>query len=139
MILAEKVSVQGKDWIKVRIPDIPEVSCNMRRVNGARYNEVTKNWSVPYENRIDFEVKMSDHLIIWDNDPKDTGSGGIPEEKISSYPIIPGYSVEYGGGGTIKKASGWKTPPWGEFQVKGFNLLLSRDFLILADDAGLGI
>lgn len=136
MIYAEKVFAKGRLWIKVQFKNNAVLFNEMSKVKGAKYNPATNLWSVPYEYREDFENKMGDYLILWTND--DRAAGGIPEEKIPDQPVVPGYSVVYDENKNIISSTGFKTPPWGEFQVKGFNVLVTRPFLILADDAGLG-
>lgn len=140
MINAERITGKdGKQWIKVWFNYNADVVARMGSVRGALYSKNLKMWAVPYENKLDFESKMGDFLIQWKND--DEGhkfNGGISEESIPDQPIVTGYSVEYDEDRNIVSSTGFKTKPWGEFQVKGFNLLVSRNFLILADDAGLG-
>jgi SNF2 family DNA or RNA helicase len=48
------------------------------------------------------------------------------------------YTVEYDEDGVVVSSSGWKVPPIAEYQVKGFLALWKEDFLILADEQGLG-
>lgn len=140
MIRAEKiVGKDGLDWIKVTFRYHDEVVKSMGKVKGALYSSKAKAWAVPYANKDDFESKMGDFLISWVGDEgKDVTNGGISEDIISEEPIVPGYGVTYNEEGDIVDSKGFKTRPWGEFQVKGFNCLVARDFLILADDAGLG-
>lgn len=138
MIYAEKVvGKDGRLWIKVSFRYLKEAVNAMARVKGAIYSPEKKLWAVPYENREDFERKMGQFLIVW-KDEEPPNNGGIDESTIPEYPIVPGYTVTYDEDGNVVDAEGFKTKPWGEFQVKGFNLLVSRRFLILADDAGLG-
>lgn len=137
MISAEKVFSKGKYWIKVTFKHNTTLFNSMMEVKGCLYNASTGNFAVPYENRADFERKMGDYLIIWENE-EDKTAGGIPEANIPDQPVIPGYSVTYNTEGEIIDHTGFKTRPWGEFQVRGFNVLVTRPFLILADDAGLG-
>lgn len=137
MIQAEKVRVKGQDWIKVQFPPHPVLTKEMHKVEGARYNSSSRLWSVPYKYRRHFERIMGNHLIIWKGD-SGTGGGGIPEELIPSQPLAPGYGVTYDEKGNVVDSFGFKTSPWGEFQVKGFNAIYQSDFLILADEAGLG-
>lgn len=138
MIYAEKVFAQGRDWVKASIKNNSRfLAREMSKVKGAICNPKTGLWAIPYENKADFINKMGNYLIIWMGEDYDN-PGGIPEESIPSYPIVPGYSVKYDSEGNILSSEGFKTMPWGEFQVKGFNALVTRDFLILADDAGLG-
>ncbi|GEA16836.1 hypothetical protein E308F_30820 [Moorella sp. E308F] len=139
MILAEKVRVKDRDWIKVSFHPNPQIEEEMKKVRGVLYNPRSKLWAVPYQYRKDFEEKMEDFLIIWkDEDGNYREVGGIDENTIPDQPIVPGYSVEYDENKNIVGATGFKIPPWGEFQVKGFNLLVQRPFLILGDDPGLG-
>ena len=137
MITADKILVGGQYWIKVQFKHNIALFNKMMTVKGARFNAATDLWSVPYSNRDSFEHIMSEHLIVWLND-EDTHPGGICEDNIPDQPIIEGYSVQYDKDKNIVDSTGFKTSPWGEFQVKGFNVLVTRPFLILADDAGLG-
>lgn len=140
MITAEVVN--GKDnqkYIKASFRYHEKIVKNIAQVKGAFYHKEKKCWGIPYKFKNDFEEKMSGFLIHWvgegDSDPS---NGGISEDTIPPSPIVPGYSVTYDDEGNIIDSKGFKNPPWGEFQVKGFNMLVSRRFLILADDAGLG-
>ena len=136
MIQAEILNVNGKDWIKVTFRTNPTLHNAMIKVIGARYNALTNAWSVPVESLMDFQEKMSDYLIVWKDE--EFGSGGIDESKIPSEPVMDGYSVTYDSDRNIIASEGFKTRPFGEFQVKGFNLMYKRNFLILADEMGLG-
>lgn len=137
MVYAEKVYSLGTYWIKVRFDRNVTLDNTMRRVSGARYNSATGLWSVPYKYKTEFEEKMGDYLILWQGD-MEVSAGGIDESSIPDQPIVPGYSVEYDENKNIISSKGFKTTPWGEYQVKGFNALVKHRFLILADDAGLG-
>lgn len=141
MVKAEiKLGSDNNKWIVVNFPFHPVIVNAMSTVPGSIYDKNRKIWGVPYANKAVFERIMSDFLIQWEGEevPSVIANGGISENTISKYPIIDGYSVEYNDEGEIINFSGFKTKPWGEFQVKGFNLLVNRSFLILADDAGLG-
>ncbi len=138
MIHAKKVYALGQYYIKVKFDRNPTLDNAMNTVKGAKYNPNTGLWSVPYQNRVDFETKMGDYLVVWEGDEVEVYAGGINEDEIPDQPIIPGYSIEYDENKNIIGATGFKTKPWGEYQVKGFNVLVDRKFLILADDAGLG-
>ncbi|WP_145052666.1 DEAD/DEAH box helicase [Paenibacillus xylanexedens] len=139
MIYADRVT--GWDgtgaFIRVQFKSHEVYDKSMARVTGARFNPSLKVWAVPWSSLDDFEDKMGDHLIIWTDESNPT-KGGIDEELFSDQPDMPGYSVEYDANQNVVSAEGFKTKPFGEFQVRGFNCLLARRFLILADDPGLG-
>lgn len=120
MIYAEKVNVNGRDWIKVYFNPIPELVYSMNKVPHATFNPKTKLWAVPYSNREAFESIMGNHLIIWHGDQ--ATPGGIPEETIPATPLID-YT--------------FKTKPF-DYQIRASNLIYQRNFLILADEMGLG-
>lgn len=137
MIRAEKVlGRDGKDWIKIQFRSNPAHDELIRGMGGI-YVPKSKAWAIRYEDRAEFERVLGDYLIVWEDEDVD-GRGGISEDNLPDQPIIDGYSVEYNEVGDIVGSEGFKTSPWGNFQVKGFNALVSMDFLILADDAGLG-
>lgn len=139
MVNAQKVIAKdGSFWIKVWFKFVHEVALTVGKVTGARYSSAQKLWAIPYDNKDEFEDKVGDHLILWVDQEGEITSGGIDELDISEFPSVPGYSVDYDKDGNIVSAKGFKNKPWGEFQVKGFNLMVDRDFLLLADDAGLG-
>jgi SNF2 family DNA or RNA helicase len=140
MVFAEVVKGRdNRDWIKVSFKFDEEIVAAVSSVTGALYNSKYRVWAIPYSSLAEFEDKVGDFLIIWtDGSQIDKGNGGIDEDTIPSYPTVPGYSVNYDEEGNIVNATGFKNKPWGEFQVKGFNTLVERPFLILADDAGLG-
>jgi SNF2 family DNA or RNA helicase len=120
MIYAEKVIVNGVNWIKVNFKPLPEIIHTMNSVPNVSFNPATKNWAVPYENRKQFEEIMGNHLILWRGE--EVESGGIPEESIPDKPVVP---------------FNFKTKPF-DFQIRGFNAMYERNFLILGDDMGLG-
>lgn len=124
MIQAEVLT--GKDnkkWIKVSFNYHPLYVEHIKKVPGAIFSNKQKVWAVPYENKEIFETIMGDFLIIWNDGTSINNVTGIDESSIPSSPIV-NYK--------------FKNKPWGEFQVKGFNLLYDKDFLILADEQGLG-
>lgn len=120
MIYAEKVTVNGRDWIKVSFRPLPELVQSMSKVPGAIFNPHSKLWAVPYENKYQFEYIMGNHLILWKGE--EAAPGGIDEKVFPPYPI-----VDYN----------FKTKPY-DYQIRGFNAIFQRDFLILADEMGLG-
>lgn len=120
MIYAEKVTVEGRDWIKVYFKPIAELVYSMNKVPQATFNPKTKLWAVPYSNREAFESIMGNHLIIWHGDQ--ATPGGIQEETIPATPLID-YT--------------FKTKPF-DYQIRASNLVYQRNFLILADEMGLG-
>ncbi|MEC0276863.1 DEAD/DEAH box helicase [Peribacillus frigoritolerans] len=141
MVFAEKVrGTDSREWIKVTFKYDEEVVKAIASVEGALYSSAQRVWAIPFSSKRDFENKVGDFLIIWTDgtdDPYKT-NGGIDEKMIPDQPIVPGYSVTYDEDRNIIGSTGFKRKPWGEFQVKGFNLIFERPFLILADDAGLG-
>lgn len=138
MILAEKLKGKdGRQWIKVSFKYNQLLVNMIKTVPGALFSPQQRVWAIPYDHRAEFERIMDNYLINW-VDEELPNNGGISESTISPQPVVPGYSVEYDSEGNIIGSTGFKTTPWGEFQVKGFNLLVERNFLILADDAGLG-
>jgi SNF2 family DNA or RNA helicase len=142
MITAEKKTAQdGRFWIRVQYKANKILDQQMSTVPGAKHSPLFKAWDLPWSSLVKFEEAMGDYLIVWKNEENPT-KGGIDEDLIPDQPTIPGYSVTYGVNDTgeriITGSTGFKTKPWGEFQVKGFNCLVDRRFLILADDAGLG-
>ena len=139
MIKAEtRLGKDGKKWIRAFIqPRLAVVEDAMKSVPGVIYSAKDNAWAIPYGYRSKFEELLGDFLIQW-VDEEGKSNGGISEDSISSTPLVPGYSVEYGADREVLSSTGFKTSPWGEYQVKGFNLMVERDFLILADDPGLG-
>ncbi|WP_426455397.1 DEAD/DEAH box helicase (plasmid) [Paenibacillus sp. S-38] len=139
MIYADRVT--GRDgtgaFIRVSFRASEAYTVKMRSIPGARFSVQQNAWALPWSSLAHFEEKMGDHLIVW-SDESNPSRGGIDEGGIPDQPEMPGYSVAYDESGNIVSSTGFKTKPWGEFQVKGFNCLLSRRFLILADDPGLG-
>lgn len=120
MIYAEKVTVEGRDWIKVYFKPIAELVYSMNKVPQATFNPKSQLWAVPYCNKEAFENIMGDHLIIWRGDQ--SPPGGIQEETIPATPLID-YT--------------FKTKPF-DYQIRASNLIYQRNFLILADEMGLG-
>lgn len=139
MILAEKVKGKdGKPWIKVTFSTYCyDYAKAVSRIPGAIYVKPQKAWGIPYEYREIFDERTRSYLVRWKGE-KIPHNGGIDEETIPEQPIVPGYSVEYGEGEEVISATGFKVPPFGKFQVRGFNAIVQRNFLILADAPGLG-
>lgn len=138
MINAEKVlGKDGKIWIKVTYQKNPYIFNAISSIKGALYDYKRNVWAIPYNKRKEFEEKLSDFIINWIDEPIPY-NGGIPETEFSEYPVVPGYSVTYDKNGKIIDWTGFKVPPYADYQVRGFNAIVQRDFLILADDMGLG-
>lgn len=140
MVIAEIIPGRdGQDWIKCTFNYDDEIVKAVSSVTGAIYSSVQRAWAIPDSNRAEFEDIVGDFLIIWsDGSDRDKSNGGINEDYIPDQPTVPGYSVTYDKDRNIIDSTGFKTKPWGEFQVKGFNTIVDRPTLILADDAGLG-
>jgi len=136
MIQAKIIKLDNKEYIQATFPPSPTILQDLKRVRGAKENFLTGSWLIPIENKKSFEDIMGNYLIVWEG--QKIIAGGISEESISKYPVVPGYSVTYDNNGNIIDYTGFKTCPWGEFQVRGFNALVTLPFVILADDAGLG-
>ncbi len=138
MIKAEKIiGVDNQQWIKVTFRPNFVFNDIIKDIKGSIWVPHAKAWAIPYSRRAEFESRLGNYLIVWTDEEGD-GNGGISEVMLSDKPDMPGYDVFYDKEGNITGSLGFKTDPWGAFQVKGFNCLLERDFLILADDAGLG-
>lgn len=138
LIKAEKV--RGRDnnlWIKVTYKKNPYIFNALTTIQGALYDYKRNVWAVPYYKREEFEEKLGGFIIDWVDEPTPF-NGGIPETEFSKYPVVPGYSVTYDKDGKIIDWTGFKVPPYADYQVRGFNAIVERDFLILADDMGLG-
>ena len=138
LIKAEKT--RGKDsniWIKVSFRKNPYIFDAISSIQGTLYDYKRNIWAVPYHKREEFEEKLGGFIIDWVDEPTPF-NGGIPETEFSKYPNVPGYSVEYNDKGEIINYTGFKLPPYADYQVIGFNAIVEKDFLILADDMGLG-
>lgn len=133
MLKAER----SKSYIKVEVlKNLKFLQSKLLKIKGTFFSIEDKKYMVPLYKMDEFKAIMGDHLIIWEGENIDTG--GIQESSLPAQPIVDGYSVTYDKDRNIINSTGFKVPPWGEFQVKGFNCILNRPFLILADDAGLG-
>lgn len=138
MIKAEKI--RGKDnniWIKVTFKKNPLIFDTITTIKGTLYDCRRNIWAIPYYKREEFEEKLGGFIIDWIDEPTPF-NGGIPETDFSKYPNVPGYSVTYNDKNEIVDFTGFKTAPWADFQVRGFNAIVERDFLILADEMGTG-
>jgi SNF2 family DNA or RNA helicase len=136
LINADILEFNGQEYIKVWFRPSPPATEKMKTIKSAKRNNVTGNWNIPIEDKEEFIKKMSNFLIVW-HTPSEIRGGGIDESRISNKPRGD-YDVEYNEDGTIKWSKGWKVPPLAEYQVKGFNKVRRSDFLILADEQGLG-
>lgn len=108
----------------------------IKKIPEARYNKFSKTWTIPSYHKAEFERAMREFLIIWDG--KNYDINGMRENKIPEYPIVKGYSVTYDKDGRVIDSTGFKTKPWGKFQITGFNAIIQNSNLLLADDTGLG-
>lgn len=138
MIKAEKI--KGKDnniWIKASFRKNPHIFDAISSIHGTLYDYRRNIWAIPYYKRREFEDKLGGFIIDWVDEPTPF-NGGIPETEFSKYPNVPGYLVTYNDDGEITDYTGFKLPPYADYQVRGFNAIVERDFLILADDMGLG-
>lgn len=138
MIKAEKI--RGKDnniWIKVTFKKNPLIFDTITTIQGALYDYRRNIWAIPYYKRQEFEEKLGGFIIDWVDEPTPF-NGGIPETEFSIYPNVPGYSITYNDRNEIVDFTGFKSAPWADFQVRGFNAIVERNFLILADEMGTG-
>lgn len=123
MIFVDTVNGQGgRKFLRVKFKNNLILQHAIQNVSGAIWYGPEAFWAVPYDNLPEFEDKMGDFLVIWINEDN-PNKGGIDELSFPDQPVVPGYS--------------FKTKPY-EFQVRGFNAMVMRRTLILADDAGLG-
>jgi len=137
MIYADDLSYHGYEGIiNVKFKYHPLYVEAMKKVPTARYDRKTDMWTFRAYYRADFERATKDFLVIWDR--KEYEIVGMQEDKIPEYPVVPGYSVTYDEDGKVIEWTGFKTRPYGKFQVRGFNALVTRRHLLLADDTGLG-
>lgn len=138
MIKAEKVSGKDNDiWIKVSFKKNPLIFDTITTIQGALYDYRRNIWAIPYYKRQEFEEKLGGFIIDWVDEPTPF-NGGIPETDFSRYPNVPGYSITYNDRNEIVDFTGFKSAPWADFQVRGFNAIVERNFLILADEMGTG-
>ena len=138
MIKAEKI--RGKDnniWIKVTFKKNSLIFDTITTIQGALYDYRRNIWAIPYYKRQEFEEKLGGFIIDWVDEPTPF-NGGIPETEFSIYPNVPGYSITYNDRNEIVDFTGFKSAPWADFQVRGFNAIVERNFLILADEMGTG-
>lgn len=118
MLIASKVNINNKSWIKVIInPPTPQLTSKMEKVG--KYNPTSKLWAVDYNNKNRFIELMNEHFIIWTT-PDEEENYSIDENKYN-------YPVNYT----------FKTTPF-KYQLLGINCLLSNRALLLADEPGLG-
>lgn len=136
MIYAEKVEALEREWIKIEFTYHPAYVEAIKRVPGARYNPKSKFWSVPYGNRKEFTEIMGDFLVLWRGEKQE--AGGIDENTIPIQPLANGYSVSYDSKMRVTESTGFKSKPLAEYQVRGFNSIYNRSFLLLCDDCGTG-
>lgn len=137
LIKAEKVLDKNNNvWIKATFNKNKYITDNILKIRGVLYDPKRNVWAIPYDKRAEFETKLNDFIIDWVDEPTPF-NGGIDENLYSKYPNVPGYSVTYRGD-EIVACTGFKEKPWAEYQVRGFNAIVDRDFLILGDDMGLG-
>lgn len=136
MIFATEIKSGHNGTIIAKFNYHPIYVSAIKKIPEARYNELSKTWTVPSYRKAEFERVMRDFLIIWDG--KNYEINGMREDKIPEYPVVKGYSVTYDEYGRVIDSTGFKTKPWGKFQITGFNAIVRNSNLLLADDTGLG-
>lgn len=137
MIYADDLSYYGYEGIiNVRFKYHPLYIEAMKKVPTAHYDKRNDIWTFHAYYRKEFEQATKGFLVIWGG--KEYEIQGMDEEKIPDYPLVPGYFVSYDENGRVVEWKGFKTAPYGRFQVRGFNALVTHKHLLLADDTGLG-
>ncbi len=128
------IGTDNKYYIKATT-SLPAAKTIIQGINGALYDPTRNLFAVPYHLYEYFVKTLDGFPIQWE---KEDFIDFITEDVIPEQPLAKGYSVTYGEDEVVIDSTGFKVKPYGKYQVKGFNAVYSKSFLILADDQGLG-
>lgn len=120
-----KINLNGKDWLRIELKKYDQAEVNIiTSIDGWFRGNTFVEYGLPYEKLPEFIKKTKDILVVWKshNDSMGCLTRGIDSSKIPTF-----YTVPY-------------TPkiPLRPHQIQGFNLMMQKDSLILADEEGVG-
>lgn len=125
MLEVTKVSVNEDLFLKIKIVKLDNVLVSIiMSIEGWFKAMEPMTYGIPYEKAAEFHSKTYNFMVVWkaEGDSMGTLTGGIDTDDVPSE-----YSVEYS-----------PKVPLRPYQVQGFNLLMQRDFLLVADQEGVG-
>jgi SNF2 family DNA or RNA helicase len=125
MIEVSKVRVNGEDFLKIKVLKLDtQLVSVITSINGWFKAHEPMTYGLPYDKLAELHAITYDYMVVWktDGDSMGTMTGGIDTDDVPTE-----YCVDY-------------TPkiPLRDYQVQGFNLLMQRDALLVADQEGVG-
>lgn len=125
MLEVSKMTFEGEDFLKIKLrkldPDIVTTLTSMQGWFKAREPMV---YGLPYSALGEFIEKTKDYMVIWQSN---SDSMGTMVKGISTSDLPSDYVVDYKPKIELR-----------EHQIKTFNLMMTRDNLLISDQEGVG-
>jgi SNF2 family DNA or RNA helicase len=125
LIEVTKVSVDGEDFLKIRILKLDtQLISIITSIDGWFKALEPMVYGLPYDKIEEFHAKTYDYMVIWKADGDSMGAltGGIDTSDVPEDYIVPYTPKE----------------PLRPHQIQTFNLMMQRDSLLVADQEGVG-
>lgn len=125
MIEVTKVTFDGVDYLKIELKVLdPELIGIITSINGWFKGREPLVYGLPIEKAEELKAKTFNHMVVWKGEEDSMGSlvKGIDTSTISEEYCVP-YEPKI---------------PLRPHQIQTFNLLLTRDKLIISDQEGVG-
>lgn len=125
MIEVSKVTVDNEDYLKIKLLRLDtDIVQTIMTINGWFKAQEPMCYGLPYHQLGEFFQKTKDYMVVWKS-PAD--SMGTLVKGIDTRDIPTDYIVDYS-----------PKTPLRQHQIVAFNLLLSRDYLLISDQEGVG-
>lgn len=125
MLEVSKLTVDGEDYLKIKVVKFDTEIINLiMTIDGWFKANEPMCYGLPYSALGDFIRLTKDYMVVWksDNDGMGTMVKGINTTDVPS-----DYIIDYKPKVDLR-----------EHQIKTFNLLLTRDYLLISDQEGVG-
>lgn len=125
MLEVTKVKVEDRLYLKIKIVKMDTSLISIiTSIDGWFKAMEPMTYGLPYEKAAEFHAKTYNYMVVWkaDGDSMGTLTGGIDTDDIPT-----DYIVDYRPKQELRP-----------YQVQGFNLLMQRDYLLIADQEGVG-
>lgn len=125
MLEVSKVTDEGEDFLKIKLKKLePELVKVIMSINGWFKAMEPMTYGLPYTSLGDFIQATKDYMVVWKNNADNMGT---MVKGINTSDIPTDYIVDYE-----------PKLPLREHQVVTFNLMMSRDFMLVSDQEGVG-
>ncbi len=125
MLEVSKIRVDGEDFLKIKILKLDTSLVSLiTSIDGWFKANEPMVYGLPYAKIEQFHALTYNHMVVWkaEGDSMGTLTGGIDTSDVSTE-----YCVDYR-----------PKLPLRDYQVQGFNLLMQRNALLVADQEGVG-